>query len=222
MAARCWASRTPRSTWFRRFPATSTSSTCVSPPRPVRPRWFLARGWRTCARTSSWPSSRDRRWRRCARSTCCWLPPNFVPMLAELEIVVRAAIRMVHPEIDIPARGAASPVHDVPRTNVDASARRATDRAGAALPGHHPEPSEPRRRALVARGLFSTIRAGFLLAGDLEVAARLGQAAYPAIESGRWRVISVPGAYRWLFRAARAARFAHRQSRLSRLTGRSL
>ena len=31
---------------------------------------------------------------------------------------------------------------------------------------------------------FSTIRAGLLLAGDLETAARLGQAAYPSIDSG--------------------------------------
>ena len=34
-------------------------------------RWSSAKGWPRCARTSSWPSSRDGRWRRCARIICC-------------------------------------------------------------------------------------------------------------------------------------------------------
>ena len=42
-----------------------------SPPRRARPRWSLAKGWPRCARTSSWPSWRDGRWRRCARTICC-------------------------------------------------------------------------------------------------------------------------------------------------------
>ena len=137
-AARCWASRRPRSTWLPDSPATSTSSTSVSPPRRARPRWSSARGWPRCARTSSWPSSRDGRWRRCARITCC-AGRSFVPTLAELEIVVRAAIRLVDPEHRRSRRRGRGgrAVHDVPRTDVDAPARRATDRAGAALRGHH-------------------------------------------------------------------------------------
>jgi hypothetical protein len=45
--------------------------------------------------------------------------------------------------------------------------------------GHAPDVARWSRAACL-----TTIRAGLLLAGDLEVAARLGQAAYPTIDAG--------------------------------------
>ena len=50
--------------------------------------------------------------------------PSFVPTLAELEIVVHAAIRLVNPESEVPAEQAARrrPVRDVPRTDAAAPA----------------------------------------------------------------------------------------------------
>ncbi len=72
------------------------------------------------------------------------------------------------------------PVHDVPRTDVDAPARRAAHRSRCGVTWRRPP--APTSVAGRVRPASSTIRAGFLLAGDLEVAARLGQAACPAIE----------------------------------------
>ena len=92
--------------------------------------------------------------------------PNFVPTLGELEIVVRAAIRLVNPEIDVPAEEAA-PVAQytkIPRTDVDAAARRAIDGVGAAVRGHHPEPPKSHVGRWSRAACFSAIRAGFLLA----------------------------------------------------------
>ena len=108
--------------------------------------------------------------------------PTFVPTLAELEIVVRAAIRLVNPEHRGSRRAgrAGRAVRDVPRTDVDPPARRATDGAGAALPGHHPEPAKPGRRALVAGGLLLDDPRG-LLAGRR---SRGGSAARPGGLSG--------------------------------------
>ena len=166
--------------------------------RRARPRWSSARGWPRCARTSSWPSSPGGRWRRCARITCC-AGRSFVPTLAELEIVVRAAIRLVNPD-DRGSRRRGRvrrPVHDVPRTDVDAPARRATDRAGAALSGDCPEPPEP------DMGRWS--RGGLLLDHPRRVSCwpaistwRRGSARPLTRRSTRRRssAISVPGACR--------------------------
>ena len=43
-------------------------------------------------------------------------------------------------------------------------------------------PQSPDLRRWSRAACFSTIRAGFLLAGDIEVAARLGQADCPAVD----------------------------------------
>jgi len=109
--------------------------------------------------------------------------PNFVPTLAELEVVVRAAIRMVNPESDVPAEQAAAVAQYatfLERTlspqlfeQLTALVRRFVATART------PDVERWSRAAC-----FTTIRAGLLLAGDLEVAVRLGQAAYPAIDSG--------------------------------------
>jgi golgin subfamily B member 1 len=108
--------------------------------------------------------------------------PSFVPTLAELEIVVHAAIRLVNPKSDVPAEQAAAVAQYVTlleRTLPPQLVEQLTvlvRRFQAA--GNGPDLGRWSRAACL-----STIRAGFLLAGDLEVAARLGQAAYPAIDS---------------------------------------
>jgi tetratricopeptide (TPR) repeat protein len=112
--------------------------------------------------------------------------PTFVPTLAELEIVVRAAIRLVNPESEVPAEQSA-PVAQytsfLERTLTPQLVEQLT-----ALVRRYLATSQGPQSPDVGRwsrgACFSTIRAGFLLAGDLEVAARLGQAAYPAIDPG--------------------------------------
>jgi tetratricopeptide (TPR) repeat protein len=106
---------------------------------------------------------------------------NFVPTIAELEIVVRAAIRLVDPERPIPAevtgeveQYAGFLTRTLPPQVLEqmsvlvkrfAAAHGGDPGAvGAALP----------RWARAA--CLTTIRAGLLLAGDLEVAVRLGEA----------------------------------------------
>ena len=108
--------------------------------------------------------------------------PSFVPTLAELEIVVHAAIRLVNPESEVPAEQASAVAQygAVPRTDAVAPAASSSSpllvrRFQAA--GHSPDVGRWSRAACL-----TTIRAGLLLAGDLEVAARLGQAAYPVID----------------------------------------
>jgi tetratricopeptide (TPR) repeat protein len=107
--------------------------------------------------------------------------PNFVPTLAELEIALRAAIRLVDPERPIPADLTAlveqyaghlnSTVPPQVREQLSVLVKRYAAAHGgdvtviaAALPRW-------------ARGAcLTTIRAGLLLAGDLEVGVRLGEA----------------------------------------------
>ena len=117
--------------------------------------------------------------------------PAYVPTVAELEVVVRAAIRLVDPERPIPPeitsaveQYAAFLAKTLPPQVVEqltvfvrrlaASYGGDTGALSAALP----------RWARAA--YLTTIRAGLLLAGDLEIAARLAQASAVAvgIESG--------------------------------------
>jgi hypothetical protein len=111
--------------------------------------------------------------------------PTFVPTLAELEIVVRAAIRLINPEIDVPAEQAA-PVAQytafLERTLTPQLVEQLTALVRRYLATTQ-SPASPDLGRWSRAACFSTIRAGFLLAGDLEVAARLGQAAYPALDS---------------------------------------
>jgi golgin subfamily B member 1 len=112
--------------------------------------------------------------------------PSYVPTLAELEVVVRAAIRLVDPERPIPPeitgaveQYAAFLTKTLPPQVIEqlsvfvrrfaASHGGDTGAIGAALP----------RWARAA--YLTTIRAGFLLAGDLEVSARLAQASATAV-----------------------------------------
>ncbi|HWJ55130.1 MAG TPA: tetratricopeptide repeat protein, partial [Vicinamibacterales bacterium] len=107
--------------------------------------------------------------------------PGFVPTVAELEIIVRAAVRLVDPERPIPpeltshvekwAGFLSQTMPDQVREQMTVLVRRFAAAhggdpgvVGAVLPRW-------------ARGAFlTTIRAGLLLAGDLEVAVRLGTA----------------------------------------------
>jgi tetratricopeptide (TPR) repeat protein len=107
--------------------------------------------------------------------------PGFVPTLAELEIAVRAAIRLVDPECPIPREftsgveqyaghlGRTLPPQVIEQMSVLVKRFAATHggdpgAVGTALPRW-------------ARGAcLTTIRAGLLLAGDLEVGVRLGEA----------------------------------------------
>jgi golgin subfamily B member 1 len=111
--------------------------------------------------------------------------PTFVPTLAELEIVVRAAIRLINPQIDVPAELAASVAQYttfLERTLTPQVVEQLTALVRRYLTTTD-SPQGPDVGRWSRAACFSTIRAGFLLAGDLEVAARLGQAAYPAIDS---------------------------------------
>jgi golgin subfamily B member 1 len=109
--------------------------------------------------------------------------PGFVPTLAELEIVLQAAIRLVNPESEVAAEHAAAVAQYaafLDRTLSPQLREQLTllvRRFQAA--GHAPDAGRWSRAACL-----TTIRAGLLLSGDLEVAARLGQAAYPMIDSG--------------------------------------
>jgi tetratricopeptide (TPR) repeat protein len=110
--------------------------------------------------------------------------PTFVPTLAELEIVVRAAIRLINPEIAVPAEQS-GPVAQytmfLERTLTPQLVEQLTALVRRYLATTQ-SPQDPDVGRWSRAACFSTIRAGFLLAGDLEVAARLGQAAYPAID----------------------------------------
>jgi len=107
--------------------------------------------------------------------------PNFVPTLVELEVIVRAAIRMVNPEREVPAEQVAAVAQYttfLERTLTPQLAEQLT----ALVRRYLATTQSPDLGRWSRAACFSTIRAGLLLAGDLEVAARLGQAAYPAIE----------------------------------------
>jgi tetratricopeptide (TPR) repeat protein len=107
--------------------------------------------------------------------------PAFVPTLGELEIAVRAAIQLVNPESSVPPESAAAvrqytaflerTLQPQPREQLAVLVRRlgAGGTEGAAAIGRWSRAA-----------CFTTIRAGLLLAGDLEVATRLGQTAATA------------------------------------------
>jgi hypothetical protein len=107
--------------------------------------------------------------------------PTFVPTLAELEIVVRAAIRLVNPQSDVPA-DAAAPVAQYTTFLERTLTPQLVEQLTALVRRYVATTPSPDVERWSRAACFSTIRAGFLLAGDLEVAARLGQAAYPAID----------------------------------------
>ncbi len=109
--------------------------------------------------------------------------PGFVPTLAELEIVVRAAIRLINAESVVPAESAAAvgqytaflerTLQPQLREQLAVLVRRLEASAGAG--------DGAAGIARWSRGAcFTSIRAGLLLAGDLEIAARLGQTAASA------------------------------------------
>ncbi|HEY4393822.1 MAG TPA: tetratricopeptide repeat protein [Polyangia bacterium] len=108
--------------------------------------------------------------------------PSYVPTLGELEIVAHAAIRLVSPEAEVPAEQAAAVTQYaafLDRALLPQLREQLTllvRRFQAA--GHVPDTGRWSRAACL-----TTIRAGLLLCGDLEVSARLGQAAYPMIDS---------------------------------------
>ena len=117
--------------------------------------------------------------------------PAYVPTLAELEVVVRAAIRLVDPERPIPPdlTGAVEqyagflaktlPPQVIEQLTV--FVRRFT-----ASHGGDPAALSTALPRWARAAYLTTIRAGLLLAGDLEVAARLAQASAVAVgfESG--------------------------------------
>jgi len=109
--------------------------------------------------------------------------PTFVPTLAELEIVVRSAIRLVNPESDVPAEQAA-PVAQYTTYLERTLTPQLVEQLTALVRRYLATTQSPDVARWSRAACFSTIRAGFLLAGDLEVASRLGQAAYPAIDPG--------------------------------------
>lgn len=108
--------------------------------------------------------------------------PSFVPTLAELEIVVHAAIRLVSPESEVP------PEHATAVAQYTAFLERTltpqlVEQLSLLVRRFQATAASPDVARWSRAACFSTIRAGLLLAGDLETAARLGQAAYPAIDS---------------------------------------
>jgi lipopolysaccharide biosynthesis regulator YciM len=107
--------------------------------------------------------------------------PAFVPTLAELEIVVRAALRLVNPQSDVPAEQLAA-VAQYTALLERTLTPQLVEQLTALVRRYVATTQSPDVGRWSQAACFSTIRAGFLLAGDLEVAARLGQAAYPAID----------------------------------------
>jgi len=107
--------------------------------------------------------------------------PGFVPTLAELEIALRGAIRMVDPERPIPA-DITSEVEQyagfLTRT-VPAQVQEQISvllKRFAATHGGDPGAVGAVLPRWARAACLTTIRAGLLLAGDLEVAVRLGEA----------------------------------------------
>jgi tetratricopeptide (TPR) repeat protein len=111
--------------------------------------------------------------------------PSFVPTLAELEIALRAAFRLVEPARPIPA-------------DITVEVEKYTTFLRRTMPpqlieqlsllvrrfeGLHPEGDALRPELMKwARGAYlTTLRAGLLLSGDLEVAARLSETSAFAI-----------------------------------------
>ena len=107
--------------------------------------------------------------------------PNYVPTLAELEIVVRAAVRLVDPERPIPPE-VTSAVEQyaghLSRTLPPQVIEQVSALVKRFAAAHGGDPGAV--GVLIPRwaraACLTTIRAGMLLAGDLEVAVRLGEA----------------------------------------------
>jgi hypothetical protein len=107
--------------------------------------------------------------------------PGFVPTLAELEIAVRAAIRLVDPERSIPPEltsGVEQYAGHLARTlppqvieQMSVLVKRI-----AVLHGGDPAAIGAALPRWARGACLTTIRAGLLLAGDLEVGVRLGEA----------------------------------------------
>jgi len=107
--------------------------------------------------------------------------PNYVPTLAELEVVVRAAVRLVDPERPIPPEVTSAVEQYAGHLNrtlppqvieqVSALVKRF-----AAAHGGDPGVVGVLLPRWARAACLTTIRAGMLLAGDLEVAVRLGEA----------------------------------------------
>jgi hypothetical protein len=107
--------------------------------------------------------------------------PNYVPTLAELEIAVRAAVRLVEPERTIPP-DVTSEVEQyaghLSRTLPPQVLEQMSVLVKRFAAAHGGDPGAV--GAVLPRwaraACLTTIRAGLLLAGDLEVAVRLGEA----------------------------------------------
>jgi hypothetical protein len=121
--------------------------------------------------------------------------PGFVPTLAELEIVVWAAIRLINPDSVVPAESAAAvrqyaaflgrTLQPQLREQLAVLVRRFEANVGVGVGAGDGGADQASGHAVgIARwsraACFTSIRAGLLLAGDLEVAARLGQTAASA------------------------------------------
>jgi tetratricopeptide (TPR) repeat protein len=102
--------------------------------------------------------------------------PTFVPTLAELEIVVRATLRLVLPDSPLPAESAVA-IGQYAAFLERTLPPQVLEQLSVLV--RRLEPVAGDRAAGVARwsraACLTTIRAGLLLAGDLEVAVRLGQ-----------------------------------------------
>ncbi len=107
--------------------------------------------------------------------------PNYVPTLAELEIAVRAAVRLVEPERTIPPdvtseveQYAGHLSRTLPPQVVEQMS--VLVKRFAAAHGGDPGAVGTVLPRWARAACLTTIRAGLLLAGDLEVAVRLGEA----------------------------------------------
>jgi len=101
--------------------------------------------------------------------------PTVVPTVAELEVVVRAAIRLVAPEAPVPAE-LAEPVAQYADFLAQLVTSQLREHLGLVV-RRFVAAGATADLARWSRGLALTaIRAGLLVCGDLEVAIRLGQA----------------------------------------------
>jgi tetratricopeptide (TPR) repeat protein len=112
--------------------------------------------------------------------------PTFVPTLLELEIALRAAIRLIEPARPIPAdiTGEVEAYAGFLGKLVPPQMLEQLSALERRFHAAHPAGDGDALRAELARwaraACLTTIRAGLLLAGDLEVAARLGEATAAA------------------------------------------
>jgi hypothetical protein len=108
--------------------------------------------------------------------------PGYVPTLAELEILVYAAMRIVNAETEVPAEHAAEVAQYTAFLERTLSPQL-VEQLTVLVRRFQASAARPDVGRWSRAACFSTIRAGLVLAGDLETAARLGQTAYPAIDS---------------------------------------